>query len=87
MMRPSTEGCTEWTCVYHGSENRAKAEHADDCPVRAMPGFRVVEKHTDPSFARCTCMPTPPGYPEGRLPGEAMPRTAHDALPGDGQLG
>jgi len=32
--RPSTEGCTELTCMYHGHDNYEKAKHLDACPVR-----------------------------------------------------
>lgn len=36
--RPSTDGCTELSCVYHGSDNRRKLEAMRrDCPVHSDP--------------------------------------------------
>lgn len=53
-MRPSTEGCTEWSCVYHGEENREKAGHAEDCPVRAADGW-LEWSPGDERPAGCVC--------------------------------
>lgn len=48
-MRPSTQGCTEWTCMYHGDMNRWKSEHAEGCPVRASTAVYYQDLPT------CTC--------------------------------
>lgn len=47
--RPSTQGCTEQSCMYHGEDNREKALHAALCPVRT--DQRSLEMIT----TRCTC--------------------------------
>ena len=32
--RHSTDGCTEWSCMYHGQENREQSmKLRDACPV------------------------------------------------------
>lgn len=57
-VKPSTDGCTEWSCVYHGEENRLKAEHAEGCPVRAFTGFvsvAISDPEGFPEYAQCTC--------------------------------
>jgi len=38
-VKPNTEGCTEWSCMYHGGDNRFKAAHEEGCPVRGYDGF------------------------------------------------
>jgi hypothetical protein len=35
-MRPTTDGCSELSCMYHGVFNRIKLEHDEGCPVRAL---------------------------------------------------
>ena len=50
-MRPSTEGCTEWSCTYHGDENRCKAAHAEGCPIRGFTGF--VTRAIDEGLPEC----------------------------------
>jgi hypothetical protein len=40
-MRPTTQGCSEQSCIYHGRENRFKAAHAETCPVRSYNGFVI----------------------------------------------
>lgn len=56
-MRPSTEGCTEFSCLYHGRENQFKATHDHTCPIRTDDGF-VSEASNDPRgyiSPECTC--------------------------------
>ena len=67
-MKPNTEGCTEWSCMYHGGDNRFKAAHDDGCPVREYTGFVLgvlddLEAGDEPRV-RCTCPSTEPA-PEG----------------------
>lgn len=52
--RPSTEGCTELSCMYHGEDNRRKRLHAKDCPVWSYKGGLGFGG----SFG-CTCGATP----------------------------
>lgn len=51
--RPTTDGCSEWSCIYHGAENRQKAEHDAECDVRSFKGFRFIDG--DRVFPPCTC--------------------------------
>jgi hypothetical protein len=59
MSKPNTEGCTEWSCMYHGGDNRFKGAHDEGCPIRSYTGFVLdlvdaAEKHEASKF-RCTC--------------------------------
>ena len=58
MSRPNTEGCTEWSCTYHGGDNRFKAGHADDCPIRSYTGFvmELIEVDRKDLPVHCTCV-------------------------------
>lgn len=49
-MRASTYGCTEWSCIYHGLDNRLKSKHDTDCPVRSYTG--ALKSRVVPD---CTC--------------------------------
>jgi len=51
--RPSTEGCTEWSCMYHGGENRFKSGHDKSCPIWSYDGF-VIEAF-DPEYTGPVC--------------------------------
>lgn len=82
-MRPNTEGCTEWSCVYHGVENRFKSGHAESCPVRSLTGFLITK--LDPGWATvCNCYARPrdrrgsTGSGECGLPGREMTGQAED---------
>ncbi len=57
MSRPNTEGCTEWSCMYHGGDNRFKSAHAEGCPVREYTGFvlDLWSFEADERGVRCTC--------------------------------
>lgn len=36
--KASTDGCTEWSCPYHGRENeRKQLEQRASCPVHGRP--------------------------------------------------
>ena len=54
-MRPNTEGCTEWSCMYHGNDNRFKAAHEEGCPIRDYDGFVLGLLDDNPELIRCTC--------------------------------
>lgn len=53
--RPSTQGCREWSCLYHGGQNRFKAAHEPGCPIREYDGFVTVEVAALPKDVRCNC--------------------------------
>jgi hypothetical protein len=58
-MRPNTQGCTEWSCVYHGASNREKAEHLESCPVRTTDANVIHLNGSVLVWATlvCTCSP------------------------------
>ena len=54
-MKPNTEGCTEWSCMYHGQDNRFKSAHKEGCPIRAYTGFVMEAFDPDNRVPKCTC--------------------------------
>lgn len=53
--RASTQGCTEWSCMYHGNENRYKSAHEKECPIREFDGFIVDVFENPGAIPQCTC--------------------------------
>lgn len=51
-MRANTQGCTEWSCIYHGEDNREKSRHDDACPVYNFTGSVISPFTAVPS---CEC--------------------------------
>lgn len=73
--KPDTAGCTEWSCPYHGGDNRFKAAHLEGCPVResSQPVWAIVDDVEAGDLSKaCNCWPEdegvdnpePPGYDE-----------------------
>lgn len=59
-MRPSTQGCTELSCPYHGPDNSFKRAHEDACPIRQTDLFvlevaDLIRAGELPPEAGCQC--------------------------------